>query len=93
MFGHKLFKGTLLTQHYCRGETLTSYLQETLDNTVKEYRSRLMDISWFMRLLNKGIARQANQEDNCTGRFWEAGLNYKLYLMKQHLLLAWPMLI
>jgi hypothetical protein len=43
-------------------------LQETLNNTVKEYRSRLMDISWFMRLLNEGIARQANQEDNCTGR-------------------------
>jgi hypothetical protein len=23
-----------------------------------------MDISWFMRLLNDSIARQANQEDN-----------------------------
>jgi hypothetical protein len=61
---HQLFKGTLLTQHYCRGETLADYLQETLDNTVKEYRSRLMDISWFMRLLNEGIARQANQPNN-----------------------------
>jgi REP element-mobilizing transposase RayT len=68
---HQLFKGTLLTQHYCRGETLADYLQDTLNDTVKEYRSRLMDISWFMRLLNEGIARQANQEDNCTGRFWE----------------------
>ena len=68
---HNLFKGTLLTQQYSRGEPLADYLQETLANIVAEYRSRLMDISWFMRLLNESIARQANQEDNCTGRFWE----------------------
>jgi hypothetical protein len=47
---HQLFKGTLLTQQYCRGETLADYLQDTLNDTLKEYRSRLMDISWFSRL-------------------------------------------
>lgn len=68
---HQLFKGTLLTQQFMRGETLAEHLQQSLKETVEEYRHRLTDISWFMRLLNENIARQANQEDNCTGRFWE----------------------
>jgi len=42
-----------------------------LAETVAVYRQRLMDISWFMRFLNEYIARKANAEDNCTGRFWE----------------------
>ena len=36
-----------------------------------QYRERLQNISWFMRLLNEYIARRANKEDECTGYFWE----------------------
>ena len=41
------------------------------DALVAEYRSRLGSLSWFMRSLNESIARAANAEDGCKGRFWE----------------------
>jgi hypothetical protein len=37
---------------------------------VDEYRRRLSDISWMMRLACQPIARRANQEDEVDGRFF-----------------------
>jgi len=68
---HGLYQGTLLTQKYARHDELSEGEQLSLNETVGIYRQRLYDISWFMRSLNEYIAREANKEDACTGRFWE----------------------
>ena len=60
-----------MTLRCVRGDKLNQWEQKRLDKEVSEYRHRLSDISWFMRALNEPIARMANKEDGCKGRFWE----------------------
>lgn len=66
-----LFCGPLLVQGYLCGKALSVAERETVSAIAGVWRKRLMDISWYMRCLNEYVARQANREDGCTGRFWE----------------------
>lgn len=67
----RLFKGPLGMGRYLSGETLSAAQQQQIPELIALWRERLSDISWFMRCLNEHIARRANEEDRCTGRFWE----------------------
>ena len=66
---HQLFNGTLFSQRYARNESLLASEFRVLTKSIEKWRTQLMDISWFMRVLNESIARNSNKEDQCTGRF------------------------
>ncbi len=66
-----LFSLPLLVQKYLKGELSIKAEIRVAQDVLAEQRRRLVDLSWYMRSLNESIARRANEEGQCTGRFWE----------------------
>jgi hypothetical protein len=67
----RLFNAPPLVRRWYHGAVLDAGEADGVRRTLAVWRQRLSDLSWFMRCLNEYIARRANREDDCTGRFWE----------------------
>ncbi len=67
--GHKL---PVLIQRWQRKELKSSAEKDKSLEVIEVWRERLWSLSWFMKELNYDIACKANQEDECTGHFWES---------------------
>jgi hypothetical protein len=66
----KLFRVPAVVERWQQGSAQEGET-EVAEKLVTLWRQRLADVSWYMRCLNEHIAREANREDGCKGRFWE----------------------
>ena len=82
----QLFQRPDCVQHWLKGHSLDATELGRVQQCIDLWRQRLSDLSWFMRCLNESIARMANKEDNCTGRFWEGRFKSQALLDERALL-------
>lgn len=83
----QLFSAPPLIQRWQDGRANTAE-RMLAEQLIERWRLRLIDISWYMRCLNEHLARRANAEDGCTGRFWEGRFKSQALLDEIGLLTA-----
>ena len=71
----------MIPRVFVKDETLNDEQMKTLEKDATRWRERLADLSWYMRVLNERIAREATwEEDEYTGCFWQGRYESKALL-------------
>lgn len=83
----QMFSAPLLVQRWRNGQASEAE-REIAELITERWRERLYNVSWFMKCLNEHLARRANAEDNCTGKFWEGRFRSQALLDEAGLLTA-----
>ncbi|WP_413692965.1 transposase [Psychromonas sp. KJ10-2] len=82
----QLYTKPVLVERWQSTQTISEAENKVALSIIDNWRNRLADISWFMRCLNEFVARKANKEDECSGRFWEGRFKSQALLDEDALL-------
>ena len=83
----QLFRAPPVVERWSNGKA-TQAERELAELMVAKWRKRLCDLSWFMKCLNEHLARRANLEDHCDGRFWQGRFRSQALLDEAGILTA-----